>query len=70
MRSNIRQDRLSLSSALGVSANSTKLRRPASKPVQLETKSLFKGQRELHINHNDETYRLSITKLGKLILTK
>ncbi|MEJ8473688.1 hemin uptake protein HemP [Roseibium algae] len=36
----------------------------------LDTKNLFKGTRELKIQHNSETYRLTITKLGKLILTK
>ncbi|SUA99710.1 Hemin uptake protein [Pannonibacter phragmitetus] len=36
----------------------------------LESTSLFKGSREVRIRHNDETYRLTITKLGKLILTK
>ena len=68
MRSNIRQDRLTLPAALGL-----RPRKPAPvavQPIQLQSRSLFKGQRELHIQHNDETYRLSITKLGKLILTK
>ena len=36
----------------------------------LDTRALFKGGKELRIRHNSETYRLSITKLGKLILTK
>ena len=31
---------------------------------------LFKGEREIRIEHNEQTYRLTITKLGKLILTK
>lgn len=46
---------------------------PASQEYQdgvLDTKNLFKGTRELKIKHNTETYRLTITKLGKLILTK
>ncbi|MTH95457.1 hemin uptake protein HemP [Roseibium sp. RKSG952] len=38
--------------------------------ADLDTRRLFKGRRELTIKHNDETYRLTITKLGKLILTK
>ncbi|WP_229597957.1 hemin uptake protein HemP [Roseibium aggregatum] len=37
---------------------------------ELDTRDLFSGQRQIHIRHNDETYRLSITKQGKLILTK
>lgn len=68
MRSNIRQDRLTLPAALGLRPSKPA---PATiQPIQLQSRSLFKGQRELHIQHNDETYRLSITKLGKLILTK
>lgn len=35
-----------------------------------DTQELFSGQRQIQIHHNDETYRLSITKQGKLILTK
>lgn len=51
------------------------LRRPpaetkVSAEAVLDTRTLFNGQRELKILHNSETYRLSITKLGKLILTK
>lgn len=42
---------------------------PRSTPT-LDTRALFKGGKELRIRHNSETYRLSITKLGKLILTK
>ena len=37
---------------------------------QLDSSALFRGNREIRIRHNDETYRLTITKLGKLILTK
>lgn len=36
----------------------------------LNTETLFNGGRELKILHNSEIYRLTITKLGKLILTK
>jgi hemin uptake protein HemP len=32
--------------------------------------SLLRGQRELIIEHAGERYRLSLTKNGKLILTK
>ena len=31
---------------------------------------LFQGSQEILIGHNGETYRLRITKNGKLILTK
>lgn len=51
--------------------------RPAYKKVpassgkpQLKSDDLFIGTREIHILHNDDTYRLTITKQGKLILTK
>ncbi|MTI44502.1 hemin uptake protein hemP [Roseibium hamelinense] len=38
--------------------------------ADLDTRGLFKGRRELKIQHNGDVYRLTITKLGKLILTK
>lgn len=61
----IRREKLSISG----------LRRPQptyseSSDLVLDTRSLFQGQKELKIQHNSEVYRLSITKLGKLILTK
>ena len=31
---------------------------------------LFKGSREIYINHDNEIYKLSITKTGRLLLTK
>jgi len=69
MRSKIRQDRLSLAPGLSghqaPSSASTREETP-----HLHSKSLFKGQRELRIHHNEEVYRLTITNLGKLILTK
>ncbi|TYC51463.1 hemin uptake protein HemP [Rhodobacterales bacterium] len=37
---------------------------------EFDSQELFSGQRQINIVHNDETYRLSITKQGKLILTK
>jgi len=47
----------------------------AGQPVSVQksdydTRELFSGQRQIQIHHNEETYRLSITKQGKLILTK
>ncbi|MEP5640344.1 MAG: hemin uptake protein HemP [Roseibium sp.] len=36
----------------------------------MRSDQLFSGTREIHILHNDDTYRLTITKQGKLILTK
>ena len=38
-------------------------------PIYL-SEDLFRGQRELLIQHQGETYRLRITRTSKLILTK
>lgn len=39
-------------------------------PRTLDSEELFEGERELHIMHGDACYRLTITRLNKLILTK
>ncbi|MCO6185247.1 hemin uptake protein HemP [Rhizobium sp. L1K21] len=36
----------------------------------LSSMSLFKGRKEIVIEHNGEFYRLKITRQGKLILNK
>lgn len=36
----------------------------------IKSPDLFKGNREIYINHEDEIYKLSITKTGRLLLTK
>lgn len=36
----------------------------------VDSKDLFGQEREITISHRENLYRLSITKLGKLILTK
>jgi hemin uptake protein HemP len=36
----------------------------------LASRSLFGDAREIHIDHEGQLYRLRITALGKLILTK
>ena len=36
----------------------------------IKSPDLFKGSREIYINHEDEIYKLSITKTGRLLLTK
>ena len=41
-----------------------------SKNRRLTTESLFEGRNEILIVHNNEEYRLRITKNDKLILTK
>jgi hemin uptake protein HemP len=60
---------------LSLGADSGTRRAFTGKPVHdlksdYNTRELFRGQRQIEIHHNDETYRLSITKQGKLILTK
>jgi len=42
----------------------------SSKNRRLTTESLFEGRTEILIVHNNEEYRLRITKNDKLILTK
>lgn len=43
----------------------------AAMPVPcLASRSLFGNAREVHIDHEGQLYRLRITALGKLILTK
>lgn len=39
-------------------------------PDNIPAGQLFQGSQEILIDHNSETYRLRITKNGKLILTK
>ena len=36
----------------------------------IPSEALFQDEREITILHREDQYRLSITKLGKLILTK
>lgn len=36
----------------------------------VRSEALFRGRRELSIVHAGQTYRLSVTRQGKLILTK
>lgn len=38
--------------------------------VRLSSQSLLGGQREVEIDHGGAVYRLRVTSLGKLILTK
>jgi hemin uptake protein HemP len=40
------------------------------KPEVISAAALFRDRRELVIEHHGERYRLSLTKNGKLILTK
>ncbi|MGZ0171606.1 MAG: hemin uptake protein HemP [Planctomycetales bacterium] len=38
--------------------------------VEITTTELFRGQTEVLIHHGAETYRLRVTKSGKLVLNK
>lgn len=50
--------------------NSTDHVPPAPSSGKLDSQTLFGDKRELQIVHQGETYRLSITRHNKLILTK
>ena len=41
-----------------------------SSPRRLDSAQLLQGARELEIHHGGQLYRLRLTSLGKLILTK
>jgi len=43
---------------------------PAPEPLEIDSRRLLRGQRELYIRHGDECYRLRHTRNDKLILTK
>jgi hemin uptake protein HemP len=43
---------------------------PQQPPRQVDSADLLQGSRELLIQHEGETYRLRLTKTGKLILNK
>lgn len=66
---NNQKRRLSLAPAFRghIDQAETNVRKPKS---EYDTRDLFSGQRQIQILHNEEAYRLSITKQGKLILTK
>jgi hemin uptake protein HemP len=46
------------------------LGQPPCPPDNIQGEQLFNGRQEILIDHNGDTYRLRITKNGKLILTK
>jgi len=43
---------------------------PAPETLEIDSRRLLRGQRELYIRHGDECYRLRHTRNDKLILTK
>jgi hemin uptake protein HemP len=46
------------------------VRQPASTPREIVSAEILQGAREVLIRHGEETYRLSLTRNGKLILHK
>ena len=45
-------------------------RRVAVRDGEIDSQELFQTEREVKIRHGDQTYRLRLTGLNKLILTK
>ncbi len=43
---------------------------PAEQPRAVSSDELLMGSRELRIAHGEDVYRLTLTRQGKLILTK
>jgi len=43
---------------------------PIAQPREVRSHDLLMGAREIHIAHGEEVYRLTVTRQGKLILTK
>jgi hemin uptake protein HemP len=46
------------------------VRAPAPTPVRISSEALLRGASVLEISHNGQLYRLQVTALDKLILTK
>jgi hemin uptake protein HemP len=44
--------------------------KPQPAPKQIDSTELLSGQKEIWIRHGQETYRLRLTRSGKLILQK
>jgi len=40
------------------------------KPLSLYSRDIFQGKKYVIIHHNEQEYRLMVTRQGKLILTK
>lgn len=49
---------------------STQIRQVCVRNGEIDSRELFQTDRELHIRHGDDIYRLRLTGLNKLILTK
>jgi hemin uptake protein HemP len=63
---------LSATASQTVSAPDAQPRAPAGLPARkrLSSHALLGGEREIEIEHAGQLYRLRLTSLGKLILTK
>ncbi|MBN1511769.1 MAG: hemin uptake protein HemP [Phycisphaerae bacterium] len=42
----------------------------STKPIVVDSRTLFRGRQEIQIRHEDEIYRLRVTRNGRLILNK
>ncbi|MBO6512308.1 MAG: hemin uptake protein HemP [Roseibium sp.] len=70
---NSQKSRLSLAPAIRARqglAEKVKTDSKREQKTEIDSRELFSGLRQIQIHHNEDTYRLSITKQGKLILTK
>ena len=54
----------------GLSIKTLPQREVAIIDAEIDSRELFQSERELRIRHGDDTYRLRLTALNKLILTK
>ncbi|WP_305988003.1 hemin uptake protein HemP [Roseibium sp. MMSF_3544] len=69
LSANSHKRRLSISSG-GAPRNALAGKTLEQPKTEFDSRDLFSGLRQIQIVHNEDTYRLSITKQGKLILTK
>jgi hemin uptake protein HemP len=64
------EDKKNLSNAGEPASTTGRVRRVELANNRIESRDLFGGGREVVIAHGGETYRLRLTALNKLILTK
>jgi len=53
-----------------VDSSHSEIPSPAPETLEIDSRRLLRGQRELYIRHGNEYYRLRHTRNDKLILTK
>ena len=63
-------NKLTAKSSLSLATSNSKPAQPDRSGQRVRSEDLFAGDKELAIEHGDETYRLRLTAQGKLILTK